>query len=530
MLLVPMVSFSQFAAKTSIQKVEAVGLSFLKKHPASSKLSISQIEKQTLSNGSSVYLARLKPTGFLIVSLASARPVYAFSFLNDYGVLPHQQTFTQALFRDISIQKPTPASQKQTQVEKTWGPFVQTLWGQVNCYDKNNTLVNVTNYYTPHNYAAGCVAISMSTIFHYYRWPLRGVGSTTYTDSRGSSQGTYSVDYGHTDYDWKDMLNRYKYKSSTLIQRQAVGQLAYHVAVSLHMDFEYNGSTSNVNRIPSAANRHFRFSGLERTPSYSKFWTLLDRNLSHNIPVVFAVKNDKGVGHSIICDGLKIDENGVCYYHLNMGWWGTSNGWYRIRDTWNAGTYNAITDAVFFLLPSPYLETPYVKAGADKVNICWRFPVKIDVEAFEIQQKIDNGNWTTLSNKITDTCYLANVLPSHNQYFRVRAEINDRWPYDGWSNVGLVTQDITGIKDNFSKVNIALSPNPASEMLNIRFDTKTVTSFAVYNSVGQMVISVSRPDTETYDKLNIGFLYKGIYFIRFYDKGSLISIKKFIKQ
>jgi len=523
-------SFCQNLGKDIDEKVEAIAASFLKENDCGPAYSVLQIEKQMFSDHIPAYLVRLKPTGFLIVSPESSRPVWAYSFKNHYGVSPDEQQFLNALIRDISMQKPVPEQYKHVSVEKSWGPFVQTLWGQVNCYDDKDNLINVTNYYTPHHYAAGCVAISLSLVLHYYTWPVNGTGSYQYSDTYGSSTGSYSANFENTYYQWDNMLDRYKYRSSTDAQRQSVGELVYHAAIALKTDFENNGSTSNVNRIPSAGEKFFRYSGTERTPSSQVFWQLLDSNMVHGIPVILAVKASNGAGHSIVCDGLQIDENGDLYYHLNMGWWGSSNGWYRIRDKWNAGGYTSITDGVFYFLPVPQLFTPYIKDGQKKVVVVWRYPDKANVQAFELQQKVNDGSWKPLSNTIQDTIFEVDVLRGENQYFRVRAKVAGRWPYDEWSNVAMVTMDDTGIPDNESPDKIVLAPNPVSGKLNIRFGKFVPAQIVVYNVYGKQVIRENNiPPVSSWD-INVGSLPDGYYFLRLLDKENHVKIMKFVKH
>jgi len=240
----------------------------------------------------------------------------------------------------------------------TIGPLLASVYGQVNCKDTNNVLINVTNYYTPNNYAVGCVALTFTETMRYYNWPIHGQNSHSYTDNYGDFTGSYSADYQNTTYLWDRIQDEYFGVSSTEESRQALGRLAFDAAVAVDMDFEYNGSTSNINRIPYAASHFFRYD----MPIYAEtsdpaFWSLLDNSLKNKNPVQLAVYTSSGSGHAIVCDGLieatSAEDN---FYHLNMGWWGASNAWYHIQGDFNAGGYSVIDAAVFQMLPVPELK------------------------------------------------------------------------------------------------------------------------------------------------------------------------------
>ena len=505
--------------------------SFIEANAPDSNYSVYSIENKTIHKDIPFILVNLNPKGFVVFSSETTPSVWAFSFDNKFGSSNDEQVFTETLLNDIANQKTGLKHNKQANKQKLLGPFVQTLWGQVNCYDKYNKLINVTNYYTPNHYAAGCVAISMSTLLHFYQWPKEGMGSHTDTDNDGSSKGSYSADFSKTAYDWTDMLNRYRYRSSTLEERKATGELVYQVAVALNMDFEHNGSTSNVNKITSAGKNYFRFDGVERSPSSNVFWPMLDSNIAHGIPVIFAVKANNGAGHSIVCDGLKIDDNGDRYYHLNMGWWGDSNGWYRIRDSWNSGGYTSITDAIFYFLPIPELSTPYVRSGDSAITIRWRFPGNAKAEAFEIQEKTDNHDWISLDNTIQDTFYTVSVHPDQNQLFRIRAKVAGRWPFDDWSNIEKISMDASSV-NKFSGCNpITISPNPVSDKLNIQFGTNILSAeVTIFDLNGRKLVCKHLQDVKSEIALNVEAFKNGIYFIRINDGESKVKTLKFIKH
>ena len=508
----------------------AVATRFVSQHAGNKDCSVLYGEEVPFSDSHQVYLVHLSPVGFLLISDSVTNQVLAFSFKNDFAETLAKRKIIGKFLEGV-LQEGMIKHFKQNLAERSWGPFVQTLWGQVNCYDQNNNLINVTNYYTPNHYAAGCVAIAMSLVMHYYEWPRVGTGSYTYSDTYGSSKGTYSADFSQTYYQWDQMLNRYKYRRSTDEERQAVGRLVFDVAVALSTDFEHNGSTSNVNRIPAAGNRFFRYSATERKPSSKVFWQLMDTNMVYGIPVVLAVKSGNGAGHAVVCDGLKIDDNGDYYYHLNMGWWGTSNGWYRIRGQWNAGGYTSITDGVFYLLPIPQLVVPGIKEEQKSVAVSWYYPNKAAVQAFELQEKLgDDGNWQSLSDSIQDTVFQVDVKAGVKQYFRLRAKVAGRWPYDEWSNIEKINFDTLSGVDLAKADNLLLYPNPSAGKIHIRPGQFKPVRLSVLNLFGKKVFHKEKLPQAEQIELNIEPLQRGVYFLKLIDRNNDVKIIKFLKQ
>lgn len=477
------------------------------------------------------YIFNLKPAGFVIISVnKKVSPVLAYSFQNDFALPGSDEekiafSIIKNIYRnDLAKNSEVQTPNKNAAVFET-GPFVQSIWGQVNCHDDQGNLVNVTNYYTPNHYAAGCVAISMVTLMQHYIWPINGTGSHTYTDNWGSSTGTYSADFEDTFYSWANMLDKYNNQASTTWQREAAGLLTYQSAVALNMDFEYNGSTSNVNRIPDAGKNYFRYSSIKRQYNTGSFWQILDSNIVHRIPVILAIKASNGAGHSIVCDGLRIEEDETYYYHLNNGWWGSANGWYRIREGSLGGGYNEITDGVFYFLPIPALSTPIVSENAEEATLNWQYPVsELQVDAYELQQKTGNGEWETLADDIQDTTYTVNIDYSKTYSFRVRVEVEGRWSTESWSNeenMGYVSMDEISDLDN-----ITIGPNPFDNYLYVQTPSAgsslTKISFATMDGkyifkqdiTGSSTINV---DTQTWNP--------GVYILVLENKTSRKAVK-----
>ena len=173
------------------------------------------------------YLFSLFPKGFIVVSsTCKEAPILAYSlkhnFASDNGF---ESAISLLLINEITYNDlyvtNYDAIARETNV--LYGPYVHTMWGQVNCRDIDGKLINVNNIYTPNHYAPGCVAVSQATILHHYTWPPKGVGSMTYSDNSGSSRGTYSVSFEDTEYKWSATRERYRAKSSTIEEREAAG-------------------------------------------------------------------------------------------------------------------------------------------------------------------------------------------------------------------------------------------------------------------------------------------------------------------
>jgi hypothetical protein len=245
------------------------------------------------------------------------------------------------------------------------------------------------------------------------------------------------------------MLNEYMYKVSDTIERKAAGKLVYHVGTALDMDYENDGSTSNINRTPGVLNNYFRSTGHHEYKSWASFWDRFDENIENGHPLQLSIGGVGNIGHAPVCDGYGIlDGNDTLknrYYHLNMNWWGESNAWYRLRGTFNAGGYTTLDAAVFDILPDP----EFVQMEAQNSNIFtlhWNIADNLICDSFQIQQYI-GGTWTTIGRTVlqefTDT-----VEQCGNYQYQVRGKIDGHWYSDNYSEAFtvFVDGDITSLE------------------------------------------------------------------------------------
>jgi len=113
-------------------------------------------------------------------------------------------------------------------------PLVQTTWDQSPFYNDSCPSGSVT----------GCVATTMAQIMRYWNYPLHGKDTSSYCDCTANgftnNFGTQFANYGATSYNWAAM------PLSVASTNTAVAQLMYHCGVSVHMDYDPNGSGAEV--------------------------------------------------------------------------------------------------------------------------------------------------------------------------------------------------------------------------------------------------------------------------------------------
>lgn len=402
----------------------------------------------------------------------------------------------------------------------TFGPYLESLFGQANCKDQNGSYINVTNTHTPNNWSVGCVALTQTTLMHYYNWPVHGVGSYSYHDN--GSNKDLSADFENTHYKWGDILDEYNGVTSTTSQRNALGELAFQSAVALDMYFTSSGSTSNVNKLARVGNQYFRYSGHYESTSHPGFFEMLIRNLKQEQPVQLAVSNSGGAGHAVVCDGL-MQNDGTNYYHLNMGWWGNSNAWYNIENGFYAGGYTIINGGVFDMLPEPELNDIDIQPSENTTVLSWEYQGLAEVDTFELQVKRDTCNWISLSNSITSKDFKVYINDYSYYKYRVRAKNSGKWEIESWSQIKELSRINTLIEQVNTKPFIKIYPQPASEEINIDAGVQlNNSSIMIYDLNGKLIYKTIIQGAVQSVKIDTQNWKKGIYVLKInVEKGSL---------
>jgi hypothetical protein len=485
------------------------------------------------------YIFEFEPQGFVIVSPNNnTNPIMAFSTESDFdfqslysdntvssiidGIYQNHCKIQNSLQTDYNISDKT---------NFVIGPFVQSIYGQVNCVDNGNKHINTTNYYTPNHYAAGCVAISMLTMMQYYEWPDKGIGIHQNHDIYGNSTGIYISNFEESAYDWANILTEYYEKPSTEIEQQAIGEIAFHIANALDMNFESTGSSASTSDIPNAGKEFFSYISNYMSSNASSFWATMDTNMFHHIPVTLAIQSSNGAGHSCVVDGIRITDDSTLFYHLNLGWWGSSNGWYNIRGAWNAGGYNSIYGGVFDFLPKPYMKKPKKISGTKLYTLEWKISDNIKVEEYELRRKINTGLWHKIPvNGLEDTLRVE-VGEYDDYYFEVRAKIDGRWFNNGWSN-RVIAEDNSSATPEIDHQEFTIYPNPNSGNFNLEIPNEYSSEklkLEVYNCTGKNILSQTMIPKASSISFSLGDVYNGIYLMKI-GVGNKFYIMRFLKD
>lgn len=136
----------------------------------------------------------------------------------------------------------------------------------------------------------------------------------------------------------------------------------------------------------------------------------------------------------------------------------------------------------------------------------------------EIECDQDSGT-TILSNGYSYNSIIENVEVNPNETYFVRVS--------GYSNSGAGTfcLNVTGVHlstDNFNASKIAVYPNPVKSMLTIE-NSETISSAAVYNLVGQLV--VEKQIDSTLGQLDLSALSSGTYIVKITSNEQTKTIK-----
>jgi hypothetical protein len=190
------------------------------------------------------------------------------------------------------------------------------LWGQRWPY---NTLVVAEN--GGNDCPTGCTATAMAIQMRFFSWPPVGNSSHGYDDEWGDIQYHHGASFGSTTYEWVDMP-----AENITEENPDVAKLMYHCGVAVEMDYELAASGAWPSAV--AMNNYFRYWGTTEiwsgTPS--DHVEAMSESILAGLPVVLSTTD-----HTVLACGYR-DTSPDDRWYLNVGWYGSGNGWYDLHD------------------------------------------------------------------------------------------------------------------------------------------------------------------------------------------------------
>lgn len=280
-------------------------------------------------------------------------------------------------------------------------PLIKTKWQQEAPF--NNDVQKDEN---GKPYLVGCVAITMTQIMRYYKYPAEGKGSNSYS----MNGETLSADFSATTYQWDKMLPIYEKGKYTDEEAKAVSELMRQVGISVNMDYKPGFSSSYTMSAQNALINNFGYNpDMNRyTRNYyseQEWMDMVYKELSEKRPIYYSGNDSKwDNGHAFVIDGYKADGK----VHVNWGWGGYQDGDFDIGILTPArSNYSYYQDMIVGIQPE--------QQGAWTSHLTLFYGSQLTIEKFS-RRAISMGEakvWNVSSTPVNGT--LALVIEGNGQ-------------------------------------------------------------------------------------------------------------------
>lgn len=257
--------------------------------------------------------------------------------------------------------------------------MLTTTWNQNNPFNFRCPMYNDVHTVT------GCVPTAMAQAMNYYRHPAVGTGLCEYVTATHKFE--INEDLSTMAFDWGSMIRNYDWYS-TPENDAAVAELMYACGVAVGADYcsaNEGGTSASLLIAAKVLAENFGYDedmvcAMRDYMKYEDWEQLLVQNLDAGYPIIYGANSQVG-GHCFIFDGYE-NRDGEIYYHVNWGWGGMDDGYYRVLhlqpETAGIGgsayLYDSNHEAVLNLKPEnkvnegfTMLEMKSLKLDADEI-------------------------------------------------------------------------------------------------------------------------------------------------------------------
>lgn len=270
--------------------------------------------------------------GFVIVSGDDRmEPILGYAdegSFDDTNLPEFMKCWLQGYEREIDAVQETPNfKNKKRAIEKTKraiAPMITTKWGHGYPYNSK------TPVYNGKNAPVGCSPAILAQFLYYYRDKLGNTIQTTIPAYSSNDVLLEAIDSG-TMIDWDNMLDQYLFNSGyTTTQVDAVSNLMLFSGQAMSAIYSASETLTTTKSFITALVDYFGFDNsiayVDREYYSDEEWEdVIYHELAEQRPVSYYAFS-QSAGHNLLVDGY--DGSGL--YHINWGWDGKYNGYFRL--------------------------------------------------------------------------------------------------------------------------------------------------------------------------------------------------------
>lgn len=208
--------------------------------------------------------------------------------------------------------------------------LIKTLWSQGEpIYNPQNPYNALCPVIDGQLCVTGCTATALAQIFNYHRWPQEPINGEL--RAYPQSDGSIIEALPSTTFDWDNMVDDYL-QPTTEAQQMAVATLMRYCGQLMSLKYSPNQTDGIHSDTDILVNQFGYAPGVYEAHSsdytVSGWDKLIYKEIQEGRPVYYTGQSNSG-GHAFIVDGYEVHD-GSGYYHLNWGWGGRANGFYKL--------------------------------------------------------------------------------------------------------------------------------------------------------------------------------------------------------
>lgn len=166
----------------------------------------------------------------------------------------------------------------------------------------------------------GCVSLSIAMIMNYHKWPKQGSNHVYATPN----DELLKVDWSKLSFNWDTYKKDYSEEDSAMFPRD-LSKLFTCLGLSLGANYTKEATSAKFLYIKPMFCNNLGYSGkmnyYQKQLADDEMISFIYRELDMKRPCILSDES-----HAFVCDGYNNE-----YFHFNLGWKGSHNGFYRLK-------------------------------------------------------------------------------------------------------------------------------------------------------------------------------------------------------